>query len=310
MEHATALAGSANNVYNLVVTQLLQNYGGTGAQIYFNIPTNMLNQTLIIAQLPIGSVFTELEKKGQRDEMVRLFTRSSFAFSVIISFLIGLLFFAIKFFVLIVYPLNYIAAIDQVRLYILAVYFIFITSNYHGLFSITNNQKRVTLIETISAGLSILITFILSIYFNFLGIVLGNVVGNAIYAVLYWAYGKYQLKEFKIPFLQMFQHAIALMVILALIVWISPFIANYAPITNFSSYILQFVSKIVHFDVNIRYPGILEGVVNLVLFIILFYLYMVFSRSITKEEYQCHSTVRYQNSLCKIFEKISFKPKK
>ncbi len=58
------LAGSANNVYNLVVTQLLQNYGGTGAQIYFNIPTNMLNQTLIIAQLPIGSVFTELEKKG------------------------------------------------------------------------------------------------------------------------------------------------------------------------------------------------------------------------------------------------------
>ena len=107
------LAGSANNVYNLVVTQLLQNYGGTGTQIYFNIPTNMLNQTLIIAQLPIGSVFTELEKKGQRDEMVRLFTRSSFAFSVIISFLIGLLFFAIKFFVLIVYPLNYIAAIDQ-----------------------------------------------------------------------------------------------------------------------------------------------------------------------------------------------------
>ena len=82
----------------------------------------------------------------------------------------------------------------------------------------------------------------------------------------------------------MFQHAIALMVILALIVWISPFIANYAPITNFSSYILQFVSKIVHFDVNIRYPGILEGVVNLVLFIILFYLYMVFSRSITKED--------------------------
>jgi O-antigen/teichoic acid export membrane protein len=244
----------------------------------------MLNQTLIIAQLPIGSVFTELEKKGQRDEMVRLFSSSSFSFSVIISFLIGILFFAIKFFVLIVYPLNYIAAIDQVRLFILAVYFIFITSNYHGLFSITNNQKRVTLVESISAGLSILVSTILSIYFNFLGIVIGNVIGNAIYAVIYWAYGKYRLKEFKIPFLQIFQHAIALIVFLAIIVWMSPFIANYDPITNFSNQILQFVSSIVNFDVNTRYPGILEGVINLVLFIILFYLYILLSRSITKED--------------------------
>jgi hypothetical protein len=78
-----AISGSCSTVYGQVVNfQLNGIYNG---QMYYNLSKNMMTQAQTVSNLPIGSVFTDLEQHQHRAAMVQLWLRSTCLYSIIVN---------------------------------------------------------------------------------------------------------------------------------------------------------------------------------------------------------------------------------
>jgi O-antigen/teichoic acid export membrane protein len=296
-----SLSSSIIYVYQQIYNVLLSQQGG---QVYSNIPENMTNQATIVSQLPMSSVFTELEKKGNRKQLVQLFTRSSELYTIIVSFLIGILFFGINAYVLLIYASNYWDIVDMVRLYVFVVYFTVLVNNYHGLFAITKLEPKFPLLDGIAMIFYTIITLVLNYYLNFLGLILAQVFGNLVWFLVYWMYDKWVLKEFKIPFIILTKNFIVLFILILIITWVSPYILQNPAILSFGNSLVQYINKIGHIDLTSRAPGLMESAVSLILFSLGFYLYVLISRSITKEDIETIQNSGVKIPLSKLIKKL------
>ena len=104
--------------------------------------------------------------------------------------------------------------------------------------------------------------------------------------VIYWYTGNHRINNFKIKFYSIIKHFVSFGTILIIIELISLILKESTTIFIWISYITEFLQYLFNFTDNIEFQieVIFHSIVNMILFIILFFIYIISFRQISKNE--------------------------
>ncbi|MBD3353928.1 MAG: hypothetical protein GF364_20770 [Candidatus Lokiarchaeota archaeon] len=300
-------------LYKQFYTAFLNIYGIPSYNTYDHICNNISSKAYSGISVSNAPVLSDLESTHQREKMLRLFKITINFVTFLVCIIIGLLHFLSELYITIIYPSEYRIIIPIVEIYIFSAFFITLQANYKELISVTKNQRSFMAISLIENAIFTVLAFFGMYFFSFEGIIYSRLIGWASAVVLFWFFGRYIIKEFKLSILLLFKNFIALIVIVLILV---PVIFPYFEyvILDFlnAEIIIQWASGVLNnlFDFDTIYVieiGV-EFILQAFLFLMFFLAYLIMFRVITKEDISRFENLGFKiplkNFLFRILKKI------
>jgi O-antigen/teichoic acid export membrane protein len=277
---------SVNTGYTQIYYGILNYYGIPSDISYNNICRNVSGQIITSISLPIGSVLADLEKTNQREKMLILFKQTIHFIQILVCFFIGFLFFFVKPYILILYEPEFLGVINPLRTYIFIIFFSAIIRNYQELFSITNLERKIMIINIINSLILSILAFIGMFFFGFEGIIAFKVIGSGIGSIICWIYGTKNIKELKMTFFFLFRQLFALILIISITNFFGSFLLSIITQSPLEIVLLQ-LGNIMGFEqavIETQIQDIANSILYIAIFTVLYLLYLIFFKILTKQD--------------------------
>jgi len=300
-----SLSSSLINIQSQIYYGILEGTGIEELKTQYNTALNISGQVLVTLNLPIGPVLTDLEKINKHKEMVQLFKKSLQFTNLILAFLSGLLYYFVIIYILLLYPPEYLEIVHLIRDFMLIMFFSNIINNYMGLYSITKSERELMFLNIIRFGIESIFTFISFLLFGFYGFLIGQVFGTGLSAILFWFYGYAINKKYKFSFFSIFKNFFAL---ISVILLVNLIVSNLMIIFSFQSWassISYFINNMISIgDISFQISIILESLVYISSYSVLFIAYIVFFKAFTKRDLDAISRLGIKIPFKKYIRKI------
>jgi O-antigen/teichoic acid export membrane protein len=298
------VVGSIGILTEQIFYGVIKNSGHYEYITQYNICKNLTSQAVNAVAFPVASVLTDLEKTGQHDKMMRLFSKSIYFTSLILAFLTGCFYFIVEAYILVIFPPEYLSVIPIAQFYVLIIYFLSILANYRGLYTMTKNVKKYMYIEVIYSILFSITYFLSFKYLDFWGLILTQVIGTMVLTLTYWFHANFILKDYKTSFLTIYRHFIALILILVILNWIFPYFHSIFPYDNIIEWIMGIIENWFDWDIADQIHSLMETSLELVIFIVSYIIYISVFKGFTKKDMQSINNAGIKIPLSKLLSRF------
>ncbi len=266
------------------------------------LANNLVTQSFGAFSMPLTPILVEFHTVNKEQEMMRLFKKSTYFVNIVIAFVMGLVFYLSKLYVLVIYTPEFMDFVPLLRVFVLIIYFENWMANYQSLYSATHQHKRMVVIRAINFGFTLLIAGISFLIFDFEGFVIAYTICRISTTFMYWADTKFFLKKYIISILDISQQFIITVIII---------LANFALFQLISLIPLDWLIKLVErilsllpFDLTDQPTIIVEEGIQLFTFIVLFAIYVIFFRAITQNDIAMLENAKLKVPFKKLLKKI------
>ena len=280
-----SISSCARMGYDQVYSGTMNYYGETEDNAYWNVCKNITQQAIMAFSLPIGPILIDLEKTDRHEEMIQLFKISFKLILILINFIIGLLYFFIPVYILLLYPPSYFQIVGIIQNYVFSLYFIVIYTNFQTLITVLGREKIIWKLDLIGYTIMSIVSFLSMLFFDFNGLVISKLISYILLSLFYWGFIKYSFPKISIHFVKIYGQIIFLFVFIIFL----NFSTNLLNLNGISSLFFNFFTKIFSFfsidvDIESQIEIIIKSILQIVIFIFFYLFFVVLTKQITNKD--------------------------
>ena len=230
--------------------------------------------------------------------------------------MIGILFFLIRIIIILLYEPEYLEMVFAAQMFIFIIYFINIQNFYTSLFAITRNEKNILKIRIILSSILVIFYFIGIFFFGFEGIIISRVIGFSIGSLLFWVFGNYVIKSFRLSLKQLYLQFLFLIVIILMSSLIGLFLNPIIFSENTIGGIISILNNLgfQNLEIEQQLYQLLSSSFNIIVFIILYIIHVIIFRRLTIQDVlrieKLNLRIPFKNKLIKIAKKLLLNEKR